>query len=132
MSSSSSSRSASSTSTPPATEYDVTVFGLLRDLKNPLAAPPPNRPGPDRRHLRRHRPRGRAASRFSGSRRLGSAATSPRLSAGADVQRMRDDRQNFVSDAGAPTDSVFLDQREKVTELGPFAQMQWSPDERCC
>ena len=43
---------------------------------------------------------------------------------------MRDDRQNFVSDGGVPTDTVFLDQRETMTELGPFAQLQWSPRER--
>jgi iron complex outermembrane receptor protein len=49
--------------------------------------------------------------------------------AGADVQRLRDDRANFVSNAGVKTDVPFLDQREKVTELGPFAQLQWSPRE---
>jgi iron complex outermembrane receptor protein len=43
---------------------------------------------------------------------------------------MRDDRANFVSDAGTPTSTVILDQREQVTELGPFAQVQWSPRER--
>ena len=58
--------------------------------------------GPDRRHLRHHRPRGRRGSgqrqpapRRRRRRRRGSGA-------GADVQRMRDDRQNFVSDAGVP------------------------------
>ena len=50
--------------------------------------------------------------------------------AGTDVQRLRDDRQNFVSDAGRRTDVVFLDQQEKVTELGPFAQVQWTVNER--
>ncbi len=57
------------------------------------------------------------------------AGPSPRLIAGADLQRMRDDRQNFVSDAGRRTDAVFLDQREKVTEIGPFAQLQWTANE---
>lgn len=41
---------------------------------------------------------------------------------------MRDDRQNFVSNAGQRTAVVLLDQREKVTELGPFAQLHWSPN----
>jgi iron complex outermembrane receptor protein len=68
--------------------------------------------------------------RLSANRRLGPLPGSPRLTAGADLQRMRDDRQNLVSDAGQPTSTVFLDQREKVTELGPFAQLQWSPTER--
>jgi iron complex outermembrane receptor protein len=39
---------------------------------------------------------------------------------------MRDDRQNFVSDGGQRTGTTLLDQREKVTEFGPFAQVQWS------
>ena len=42
---------------------------------------------------------------------------------------MRDDRENFVSDAGQRTAVVILDQREKVTEFGPFAQVHWSPDQ---
>jgi iron complex outermembrane receptor protein len=58
---------------------------------------------------------------------LGAQATAPRLSLGADLQRMRDDRQNFRAVSGAATDSVLIDQREKVTEFGPFAQAQWSP-----
>ena len=72
-------RMPSSTSSPSASqhfdaagnEYDVTVFGLLRDLANPLAAPPDIDPGPDRRHLRRHRPGGRR--RAGSARRRGSA-----------------------------------------------------------
>jgi iron complex outermembrane receptor protein len=64
------------------------------------------------------------------SRLLGAAGHSPRITTGFDVQRMRDDRRNFRSDAGAPTTDVLLDQREKVTELGPFAQLQWSPQQQ--
>lgn len=110
-------------------EYEVTVFGLLRDLANPLAAPPDINPGPTAgTFVAIDRVVG--GLRLSGSRRLGAAETSPRLVTGADVQRMRDDRQNFVSNAGARTDAVFLNQREKVTEIGPFAQLQWSPDQR--
>jgi iron complex outermembrane recepter protein len=110
-------------------EFEVTVFGLLRDLANPLAAPPDINPGPSAgTFVAIDRVVG--GLRLSDSRRLGAAETSPRLVTGADVQRMRDDRQNFVSNAGARTDAVFLNQREKVTELGPFAQLQWGPDER--
>jgi iron complex outermembrane receptor protein len=109
-------------------EYEVTAFGVLRDLSNPLAAPPDVNPGPlagtfvtiDRQV---------GGLRLSASRRLGAAPTSPKLVGGADVQRLRDDRTNAVSNAGVPTDVLFLDQREKVTELGPFAQVQWSPRE---
>jgi iron complex outermembrane receptor protein len=109
-------------------EYDVTVFGLLRDLVNPLAAPPDINPGPTAgTFVTIDRTVG--GLRLSGSRKLGALETAPRVVAGGDLQRLRDRRSNFVSDAGARTDQVFLDQREMVTELGPFAQVQWSPRE---
>jgi iron complex outermembrane receptor protein len=109
-------------------EYEVTAFGILRDLSNPLAAPPDINPGPlagtfvtiDR---------AAGGLRLSASRRLGASPTAPKLVGGADVQRLRDNRTNAVSSAGARTDQLFLDQQEKVTELGPFAQLQWSPRE---
>ena len=110
-------------------ELEATVFGLLRDLANPLAAPPfTGSPLTAGTYVAIDRAVGGA--RGSMNRRLGGAERSPRLTAGLDVQRMRDDRQNFVSDAGAPTGTVLLDQREQVTELGPFAQVQWSAQER--
>ena len=110
-------------------EYEATVFGLMRDLANPLAAPPDINPGPTAgTYVAIDRAVGGA--RLSASRRLGGAESSPRLNAGADLQFMRDDRQNFVHIAGVPTSDVFLDQLEKITELGPFTQLQWSPDPR--
>lgn len=107
-------------------EYDVTVFGLLRDLSNPLAAPPDINPSPTNGTFVDI---GRVVGglRLSGTYKLGPAATAPRLVTGADAQRLRDNRKNFVSDAGARTDEVFVDQQERVVELGPFAQVQWSP-----
>jgi iron complex outermembrane recepter protein len=109
-------------------EYEATIFGLIRDLANPLAAPPDINPGPTAgTYVAIDRAVGGA--RLSASRRLGGAETSPRLNAGADVQLMRDDRQNFVHNGGIPTADVFLNQLEKITELGPFAQVQWSPNE---
>jgi iron complex outermembrane receptor protein len=109
-------------------EYDISLFGLLRDLANPLAAPPDINPGPTAGTFVAI-DRAVGGVRVSAARRLGPGETSPRLVAGADVQRLRDDRQNFVSDAGRQTDAVFLDQREKVTEIGPFAQLQWTANE---
>lgn len=109
-------------------EYEATVFGLLRDLANPLAAPPPTGITPTTgTYVAIDRAVG--GVRASAHRRLGSAEA-PRLTAGVDLQRMRDDRENFVSNAGQPTTTVILDQREQVTEFGPFAQVQWSPSER--
>jgi iron complex outermembrane receptor protein len=110
-------------------EYEATVFGLLRDLANPLAAPPFNgAPLTAGTYVAIDRVVGGA--RGSLVRRLGAGDLAPRLTAGFDLQRMRDDRENFVSDAGLPTASVLLDQREQVTELGPFVQVQWSPAEQ--
>jgi iron complex outermembrane recepter protein len=109
-------------------EFDISLFGLLRDLANPLAAPPDINPGPTAGTFVAI-DRAVGGMRLSAARRLGPGETSPRLVAGADVQRLRDDRQNFVSDAGRRTDAVFLDQREKVTEIGPFAQVTWTANE---
>ena len=110
-------------------EYEATVFGLIRDLANPIAAAPPIGAGPTAgTYIVIDRTVG--GVRLSANRRLGPDMGSPRLVAGADLQQMRDDRQNFVSDAGQLTSTVFLDQLEKVSELGPFAQVQWSPNER--
>jgi iron complex outermembrane receptor protein len=110
-------------------EYEATVFGLLRDLANPLAAPPPTGITPTTgTYVAIDRAVG--GVRVSGNRRLGSVDQAPRLTAGVDLQRMRDDRGNFVSDAGQPTSTVILDQREQVTEFGPFAQINWNPSER--
>jgi iron complex outermembrane receptor protein len=109
-------------------EYEVTVFGLLRDLANPLAAPPDIDPGPTHGTFVTI-DRAVAGARVSGTHQFGTGTPAPRLVAGADLQGMRDDRANFVSDAGVRTDEVFLDQRERVTELGPFAQVQWNARE---
>ncbi|HKG33810.1 MAG TPA: TonB-dependent receptor, partial [Gemmatimonadales bacterium] len=109
-------------------EYQATVFGVLRDLANPLAAPPFNGAPPTAgTYVAIDRAVGGA--RGSLSHRLGQGERAPRLTAGADLQKMRDDRQNFVSDSGQQTATVLLDQREQVTELGPFAQVQWNPQQ---
>jgi iron complex outermembrane receptor protein len=108
-------------------EYELSVFGLTRDLKNPLAAPVPGGTPTQGTYVDIDRLVG--GVRGSMSRKLGAQEKSPRLTAGADLQLMRDDRLNLVQDAGIPTSTVLLDQREKVAEIGPFAQMQWSPTE---
>jgi iron complex outermembrane recepter protein len=110
-------------------EYEATIFGLIRDLANPLAAPPfIGAPLTAGTYVAIDRAVGGARAGIA--RRLGAGEQSPRVTAGVDLQRMRDDRQNFVSDAGRRTDVTLLDQREQVTEFGPFAQVQWSPDEQ--
>jgi len=109
-------------------EYNAMLFGFIRDLKNWLATPPPQGTGPnvgtystiDRLVL---------GARLSGAWRLGRGAIAPRLTAGVDVQGMRDDRTNSRAVAGVP-DTLILDQRERVTEVGPFVQVGWEPAPR--
>ena len=110
-------------------EYSATVFGVMRDLENPLAAPPDIGGGPTNGTYVRI-DRKVAGVRLSSAHSIGATDAAPRLTAGVDLQRMRDNRENIVSDAGAPTGALFLDQRETVTELGPFAQVQWSANEQ--
>ncbi|MBA3259536.1 MAG: TonB-dependent receptor [Gemmatimonadales bacterium] len=113
---------------PAGNQYDFSVFGLARNLENPLAAPAPEGGPSEGTYVDIGRIVG--GVRASTTRRFGTAEASPQLSAGADLQLMRDNRRNLVHDAGVPSSAVLLDQREKVTELGPFAQVLWSPNER--
>lgn len=106
-------------------EFQLAVFGLSRDLKNWLATPPPQGTGPnvgtygeiDRRVF---------GFRLSGDQRLGDDARPVRVVAGLDMQRMRDDRTNARAVGGVP-DTLILDQREIVTEIGPFLQLHYTP-----
>ena len=103
---------------------DVAVFGLLRNLDNPLATPPPQGTGAaigtfvriDRQVY---------GVRLATEQRLGGAGRAPSLTAGIDVQRMRDDRENWRDSVGI-RDTLFINQREQVTEIGPFAQLHWN------
>lgn len=104
-------------------EVEAIAFGLLRDLKNPLATPPSPPPAVtftagtynsiDRRV---------GGIRLSGTLPLRPAL---RLSAGIDAQAMRDDRQNERTAGGVKTGQLLADQRETVREIGPFAQLRW-------
>lgn len=93
-----------------------------RDLDNPLATPPPAPAAPtegtfnsiDRVVVGT---RAEAAIPFDGNRGT--------LTLGADVQRMRDERRNFRSDGGQITTALLVDQRETVSEFGPFAHASW-------
>ena len=100
-------------------DYQATVFGFLRNLANPLAT-----------NFYNTIDRKVGGVRLSGSHRLGAGATALRLTAGADLQRMRDDRVQYLAALGVPTDSTTVDQLETVTEIGPFAQLLWTPTER--
>ncbi len=106
-------------------ELEATVFGLLRDLKNPLAAPPPP-PASATSGTYNTIDRAAGGVRVAGTLPLSRGAAPLRMTLGLDLQTMRDDRRNERSDAGAPTGVVLADQRETVSELGPFTQLHWT------
>ncbi len=94
-------------------QYAATLYGIHRALFNPLAT-----------NVVIDLGRWAGGVRLDGSRRIGLAT----VSAGLDVQRMQDDRVNFLGDGmGAPTDSVTVNEIETVTEIGPFVQVGWDP-----
>jgi iron complex outermembrane receptor protein len=98
---------------------ELAIFGLRRTLDNPLAT-----------NVFITLDRWAGGVRLSATRRLGRRPSSPRLTAGTDLQRMQDDRTNAVAAGGQPTDTTLLDQLETVTELGPFAHLSWQPSRR--
>jgi iron complex outermembrane receptor protein len=94
-------------------EAAVTVFGLGRNLKNPITTA----------YIDLDRIDYGARASISYPAPLGSLAH--RLTAGIDFQRLRDDRKNFAymaSDSAKPDTVRQLDQLEHVTEVGPFVQ----------
>ena len=101
-------------------QLEATAWGLTRTLDNPLATPPPA-------------PAAATSGTWVGIDRLvwgGRAAATidlggPRLTTGFDVQTLRDNRQNQRTLAGIPTGALLLSQRERVTAVGPFAQVIW-------
>jgi iron complex outermembrane receptor protein len=102
-------------------------FGLWRDLDNPLATPPPGTGRPP--NAGTYNTIDRSAGGFRGEWST-PLATTLGMVVGADLQLMRDDRQNRASLSGAPTDEILLDQRERVMEVGPFLQLRWRPSPR--
>ena len=96
-------------------EAAVTVFGLTRDLKNPITTT----------YIDLSRVDYGARASVTYPAPLGSLAH--RLTAGFDFQRQRDDRKNFnylntAGDSAKADTTRTLDQLEHVTEIGPFVQ----------
>src|SRR5882724_9203415 len=96
-------------------EAALTVFGLTRDLKNPITTTYID--------LNRLDYGARATVTYP----LSIGALTHRLTAGFDFQRQRDNRKNFnyrnTPGDSAKADTVrSLDQLERVTEIGPFVQ----------
>ncbi|GJG86984.1 TonB-dependent receptor [Gemmatimonadetes bacterium T265] len=118
---------------------DVTAYGVLRDLWNPLATPPPGAPSGAAgarvgtlTTIYRHA----GGARASAAKRLPLAADparAPLLAAGLEWQQMRDLRRNARATGGAqttPADTLLLDQLELVSNVAPFAQLTWAPTAR--
>jgi iron complex outermembrane receptor protein len=111
--------------------FEATAFGLLRNLANPLATPPPTPPAITARNGTYSTIDRRVGGvRVAGTLPLFSGRQLVRAVGGFDLQAMRDHRRNLRSFAGRPTGFPFVDQIETVTEVGPFAQLHWEPVNR--
>ncbi len=97
---------------------DATVFGLTRDLENPLATPPPA-PASSNEGTWNAIDRELGGARASATVDLGG----PSVTGGIDVQSLRDNRTNRRSVNGVETDTLLLDQTERVAEKAAFAQL---------
>src|SRR5881397_1070227 len=96
-------------------EAAVTLFGLTRDLKNPITTT----------YIDLDRVDYGARASITYPLPLGTLAH--RLTTGFDFQRQRDDRKNFnylntPGDSARADTTRSLDQLEHVTEIGPFVQ----------
>jgi len=110
---------------------DAIAFGYLRQLLNPLATPPPSPPPPTSTSGTYSTIDRRAGGiRVTGTLPVYPATQVLRVAAGVDLQAMRDLRQNTRSARGRLVGFPFVDQRETVRELGPFAQVHWEPVSR--
>jgi len=106
-------------------EINATVFGLIRNLESP-AATPPRSGAPFDQGIWQSIDRKAGGFRVSADQGFGPAGAGLRVTAGLDLQRMRDDRTTYLTIAGV-RDTVTVEQRETVTEVGPFVQLHWSP-----
>lgn len=106
-------------------QFSATVFGLLRNLESP-AATPPRTGAPFNQGIWQAIDRQAMGVRLSADQGLGAGDSKVRLTAGIDLQRMRDDRTTNLT-IGGVKDTLTVDQRETVTEVGPFAQLHITP-----
>ena len=95
--------------------FSLALFGLRRDLDNPLAT------NTTIRILRRA-----GGIRTSAVRRLGRGMAHPVLTAGVDAQWMRDERTNLTPSHVAVPDTT-VNQLERVRSIGPFLRAVWRP-----
>lgn len=113
-------------------EAVTTAWLGTRGVRNALSTPPP---GTVTATTGIYSTLDRAFSGARSSIRLQASADprAPRLTLGAEAQRMQDLRVNFRATGGrptAPTDTLILEQIETVWSAAPFAQVDWSPTPR--
>lgn len=100
--------------------FDAMLYGLTRGLQNPLATPPPA-PTTSLQGTWVEIDRQLGGARASATVELGG----PSLTGGGDLQSLRDNRSNRRSVSGVRTDTLLLDQTERVSERAVFAQLSW-------
>jgi iron complex outermembrane receptor protein len=108
--------------------YDALIFAYARDVDNATATPSPPATPDGGTYVRLNREV--IGVRLSHDRRFRPAPESPRFTAGMDAQAMGDDRRNWRSVGGERTETLLLDQRERVRQIGPFLQAIWTPTPR--
>lgn len=102
-----------------ALDAGIHAWVLGRDLANPLAAPAPTTPA---NGVWIDLERSVSGIRTDLVWRTTGQLT---MSGGIDWQQMRDDRRNRAHDGNEPFGAPFVDQQERVSELGPFVQGQF-------
>lgn len=110
-------------------EWSAATYVQRRLVDNPLATSPPGTAGAKVGTLS-NLGRWIEGVRLDGAWTPCGCARGPRFGAGLDAQRADDRRRNWRATGGhpsVPTDTLYLDQREMVSSLGPFALATWSP-----
>ena len=113
-------------------EFVSTTWISTRGLGNALATSPPGTITPTT-GIYGTLDRVFVGTRLSARYTLGESASAPSVSAGLDLQQMRDRRINWRATGGRPktaTDTTILDQIETVRNASPFVQAQWTPTPR--
>jgi iron complex outermembrane recepter protein len=91
---------------------DVSVYAITRSLDNALPFG----------FIQLHRAAG--GLRASYEHTFATLPAAPALVAGVDVEAQRDERREFANQAGEPVGVARRDQQDRVTGVGPFAQIR--------
>jgi outer membrane receptor protein involved in Fe transport/tRNA A-37 threonylcarbamoyl transferase component Bud32 len=112
--------------------YAATAYVVRRFVDNPLSTSPPGTAGATVGTYSTIN-RWVTGVRIDASHPLCSCANAPRLATGIDIERSLDLRRNSRATGGhpsGPTDTIFVNQSESVSTVGPFADVEWSPAAR--